>query len=562
MRIPFRHRLSYRQAMNTVLIAFILGTVLSGVQIGYDLFTERKQVESTVSQVIGMLRESAAQAVFNVDRSMTNTVVNGLFEYRPIREALIIDEFDMLLAHKERPAVSGRLKWLADMVFDRDIRYTVPLFHQDQDGKEPIGSLSVLVDNYLIAKNFISRSGLILIGGFVRNILLSCILTLFFYYTLTRPLLRMVKHVSSVDPAGSVNERIKVPAGHKKDEMGLLVLSINSLLERFGENLVRRRAAEKELERHRDQLEQLVTERTSELRKSLDREHESNIRLNQTLEKVEAVNKEIMAGIRYAELIQKSLLPNLDEVKTALPDSFFIWMPKEIVGGDIFFADFFEDGFVMAVIDCTGHGVPGAFMTMLAYSALRRIVRDEGCHDPAQILKKLNFIVKTMIHQNSERVSDDGMDAAICFVSGQWSVDNGPLSAVHDNEQRTADNERQITFASAKMPLIYVHNGQGEVIKGDRQSIGYQTADLDFDFTNHVVKLERGMSFYMFSDGFEDQLGGENGRRLGMRRFKNLLKKNAELPFEKQQELLLQALKAYRGEYERQDDVTVIGFGF
>ncbi|RLC07606.1 MAG: hypothetical protein DRI57_25660 [Deltaproteobacteria bacterium] len=248
--------------------------------------------------------------------------------------------------------------------------------------------------------------------------------------------------------------------------------------------------------------------------------------------------------------------------KTALPDSFFIWMPKEIVGGDIFFADFFEDGFVMAVIDCTGHGVPGAFMTMLAYSALRRIVRDEGCHDPAQILKKLNFIVKTMIHQNSERVSDDGMDAAICFVSGQWSVDNGPLSAVHDNEQRTADNERQITFASAKMPLIYVHNGQGEVIKGDRQSIGYQTADLDFDFTNHVVKLERGMSFYMFSDGFEDQLGGENGRRLGMRRFKNLLKKNAELPFEKQQELLLQALKAYRGEYERQDDVTVIGFGF
>ena len=562
MRIPFRHRLSYRQAMNTVLIAFILGTVLSGVQIGYDLFTERKQVESTVSQVIGMLRESAAQAVFNVDRSMTNTVVNGLFEYRPIREALIIDEFDMLLAHKERPAVSGRLKWLADMVFDRDIRYTVPLFHQDQDGKEPIGSLSVLVDNYLIAKNFISRSGLILIGGFVRNILLSCILTLFFYYTLTRPLLRMVKHVSSVDPAGSVNERIKVPAGHKKDEMGLLVLSINSLLERFGENLVRRRAAEKELERHRDQLEQLVTERTSELRKSLDREHESNIRLNQTLEKVEAVNKEIMAGIRYAELIQKSLLPNLDEVKTALPDSFFIWMPKEIVGGDIFFADFFEDGFVMAVIDCTGHGVPGAFMTMLAYSALRRIVRDEGCHDPAQVLKKLNFIVKTMIHQNSERVSDDGMDAAICFVSGQWSVDNGPLSAVHDNEQRTADNERQIIFASAKMPLIYVHNGQGEVIKGDRQSIGYQTADLDFDFTNHVVKLERGMSFYMFSDGFEDQLGGENGRRLGMRRFKNLLKKNAELPFEKQQELLLQALKAYRGEYERQDDVTVMGFGF
>ncbi len=608
MRIPFRHRLSCRQAVNTVLIAFILGAVLSCVQIGYDLFKERRQVDSTVSQVIGMFRESATQAVFNVDRSMTNTVVNGLFEYRQIREARIIDEFDTLLAHKERPAVEGHLKWLADMVFDQEISYTIPLFYNDNDGKEPIGSLSISVDNYLIAKNFISRSGLILIGGFIRNIVLSCILMLFFFYTLTQPLLRMVKHVSSVDPYGSVGERIEVPQGHEEDEMGLLVRNINSLLEGFSENLTCRRAAEKELERHRDHLEQLVTERTSELQKSLDREHETNLRLNQTLEKIEAANKEIMAGIRYAELIQKSLLPNLNEVKTVLPDSFFIWMPKEIVGGDIFFADFFEDGFVMAVVDCTGHGVPGAFMTMLAYSALRRIVRDEGCHDPSRILKRLNFIAKTLIHQDPERVSDDGMDVAVCFVSGRLAVDNGQLavdngqlavdndqlavdndqlpvdsdqlamasgqrSMGHSNEQQPAANERQTTdnlrliFAGAKMPLIYVQDGQIELIKGDRQSIGYRISNLDFDFTNHTICIEKGTAFYISTDGFWDQMGKDERSHFGLRsfgkkRFKNLLAKISDLPFETQQEKFVGAFHAHKGDKERQDDVTVVGFGF
>jgi len=557
MRIPFHHRLSYRQAMGTVLIAFILGAVLSGVQIGYDLFTERRQVDSTVSQVIGMLRESAAQAVFNVDRSMTNTVINGLFEYKPICEALIIDEFDTLLAHKERPMVAGRLKWLADVIFDRDIRYAIPLFYQDE--KEPIGSLNVSVDNYHIAKNFISRSGLVLIGGFIRNIVLSCILTLSFYYTLTHPLLRMVRHVSSVDPAGSVKERIEVPKGHGKDEMGLLVRTINSLLEKFSENLARRRAADKELKRHQDHLEQLVADRTSELQKSLDREHEISLRLNQTLEKVEDANKETMAGIRYAELIQKSLLPNLDEMKTALPDSFFIWMPKEIVGGDIFFADFSERCFVMAVVDCTGHGVPGAFMTMIAYSGLSRIIKDEGCHDPAEILRQLNSIVKTTLHQDTEHaLSNDGLDAAVCFVTPP----SLPCQTRPGAARNSVSDHGAVTFAGARLPLFYSHDGQVETIRGDRQSIGYRRSDLAFEFSNHTVPIEPGMSFYMATDGFADQLGGENERRLGNRRFMSLITENIHLPFGKQREALLRAFEAYRNGNERQDDVTIVGFGF
>ncbi|MDM8548668.1 SpoIIE family protein phosphatase [Desulfobacterales bacterium HSG2] len=98
--------------------------------------------------------------------------------------------------------------------------------------------------------------------------------------------------------------------------------------------------------------------------------------------------------------------------------------------------------------------------------------------------------------------------------------------------------------------------------KGDKQSIGYKRSDLDFNFTNHTVRIEKGMSFYMYSDGFVDQLGGEKNRRLGCRRFRNLLKENAHLPFEEQREILVHAFHEYKGENEVRDDVTVVGFGF
>jgi len=261
----------------------------------------------------------------------------------------------------------------------------------------------------------------------------------------------------------------------------------------------------------------------------------------------EAANKKMMESIHYAKMIQQSLLPNSEEVKTWLPDSFFMWKPRDIVGGDIFFTDFFEGSFVVAVIDCTGHGVPGAFMTMIASSALKRIIKDESCRDPAEILKRLNFIVKTTLQQDTEHaLSDDGLDAAICLV----------------RLRETHFTSFELTFAGARVPLFYIHNNELNIIKGDRQSVGYRKSDLKFSFTNHIVNIEKEMSFYMATDGFADQMGGERERRFGSRRFRELLRENAHLPFEKQQEILLQAFDEYKGDYERQDDVTVVGFGF
>ncbi len=266
--------------------------------------------------------------------------------------------------------------------------------------------------------------------------------------------------------------------------------------------------------------------------------------LNKTLHEVEAANCKIMESIEYARMIQSALLPDKNKVKIYIPDSFTVWMPRDIVGGDMVFSDFFETdrdlSIVAALIDCTGHGVPGAFMTMLASSSLKRIIRDEGCHDPAEILKKLNVIIKTLLKQDTEDgESDDGMDAGVCFIR---------------------PNENIMIFAGARLSLYSVDNGEVNVIKGDKENIGYRRSELNFNFMNHTVKIKKNVSFYMTTDGYTDQLGGERRRRFGGKRFRELLAENYDKPFDVQKKILKQAFYDHKGQHDIQDDVTVIGF--
>lgn len=331
---------------------------------------------------------------------------------------------------------------------------------------------------------------------------------------------------------------------------------------RTRKEIAERKQAEEELRKHQDHLEEMVDKRTRELKKEIEERKRIEDELRNAkdhLEKVfkkaetarktaEDANKKIIESIRYAKMIQTSMLPNPENIKKYLPNSFFIWMPREIVGGDIIFADSIVGGFIIAVIDCTGHGVPGAFMTMVASSSMRRIVKDEKCYNPKKILSRLNFMIKTSLHQDTEyALSDDGLDAAICFLKPKETYMTSSFGLV---------------FAGARLSLFHVHNGEVSVIKGDRQSIGYKRSDLDFEYTNHMIRIEKGISFYMTSDGFADQLGGKKRRRFGTKRFKKLLEKCSYLSFEKQRSLMLKAFNEYKGKNERQDDVTMVGFGF
>ncbi len=275
---------------------------------------------------------------------------------------------------------------------------------------------------------------------------------------------------------------------------------------------------------------------TKQLEKQVD---ERTIELSESLLKVEEAKEEIMKSIRYAKMIQMSMLPSFNSFKAIVPDSFYIWLPRNIVGGDIIFADYINSGIVTALVDCTGHGIPGAFMAMIASSGLRKIVSDEGCSDPGEILKRLNSFVKKSLQQDSKSAeSDDGMDVAICFFNKK---------------------EQTVTFAGAKQPIFYIDDGELKVINGDRQSIGYKKSNLDFNFTNHVIRLKDEMCFYLTSDGFIDQLGGEKNRMYGKKRLKKLLLEIFREPFDKQQKKLMSAFEKHRGNNERQDDITLMG---
>ncbi|MCP4751635.1 MAG: SpoIIE family protein phosphatase [Proteobacteria bacterium] len=301
----------------------------------------------------------------------------------------------------------------------------------------------------------------------------------------------------------------------------------------FNALFLRLQAASRKIREYNATLERKVAERTQELR-------HKNERLNKALVEVEQSNKKILDSIEYAKRIQRSLLPSQETLKSILPQSMLIWLPRDIVGGDIYYTERFEDGCMVAVIDCTGHGVPGAFMTMLALSGIKRIATDEGCRDPGEILKRLNANVKTLLHQDTEQaLSDDGLDASICFI------DSGG---------------RTLTFAGARQSMICVRNGAVKRMKGDRQSIGYKKSKLDFVFSNHVLEIEDGMSFYLYTDGLIDQVGGDKRVGFGHTRLNRLLLETMETPFEEQQTTILRTFEEYKGTNEIRDDVTILGF--
>lgn len=267
----------------------------------------------------------------------------------------------------------------------------------------------------------------------------------------------------------------------------------------------------------------------------------SNNRLNHSLMEVKEANRQIMDSIHYAKTIQRSLLSNRGLVQQHLPQSFFLWEPKDVIGGDIYHVYPLEDkGLLISLFDCTGHGVPGAFMTVLTSGKLDHAIRNQKLCRPDAILRHLNSAVRHTLHQDSDHAaSDDGLDAAVCHIDPSGSA---------------------LTFAGARLSLLCIHNRETVTVKGDRHSLGYRRSNPDFEFAGHVIPLRRGMVFYLWTDGITDQVGGDKGLPFGRTRLMELLKDIHHLPFARQKEILRQTFQAFTGEQARRDDITVIGF--
>lgn len=249
--------------------------------------------------------------------------------------------------------------------------------------------------------------------------------------------------------------------------------------------------------------------------------------------------KNIMDSIRFASMIQNSILPDQEQIEKYLSDFFVIWEPKDIVGGDIYLFEPVESGFLLFVLDCTGHGVPGAFMTMVSKTALGSIVSGENHDNPAEILQRLNQAVRSTLGQDRENaLSDNGLDGGILYVD---------MENYH------------VRYAGAKTPLYCIVDGQLRIYKGDRESIGYKRSDPEFVFQNHEISFDETLKIYLSTDGFYEQPGGEKRFRLGKRKFEALIRESHHQPMKEQAAVFETALQEYQGEEERMDDVTVFG---
>jgi len=196
-------------------------------------------------------------------------------------------------------------------------------------------------------------------------------------------------------------------------------------------------------------------------------------------------------------------------------------------------------GFLFAVIDCTGHSVPGGFMTMLAGCIIKKLA-DEFFTNPASLLKELNIAIKHQLSQDGEvSSSDDGLDIGLCFINKE---------------------KNNMIFSGAKIDLVYFKGDEINIVKSDSQSIGYKKSKKDFEYTNHEISIDRSESFYLYSDGITDQTGGDKSYPYSKKRFKKLLSSIQKQPLTEQGDVILETLGQYQKEESRKDDITVLGF--
>jgi serine phosphatase RsbU (regulator of sigma subunit) len=244
-------------------------------------------------------------------------------------------------------------------------------------------------------------------------------------------------------------------------------------------------------------------------------------------------NQEIIDSISYAKRIQLAILPSKKLMNELLPNSFVLYKPKDIVAGDFYWLEPKDGSILFAAADCTGHGVPGAMVSVICNNGLNRSVREHGLSVPGEILNKTREIVIQEFEKSEDEVKD-GMDIALCALNGM-----------------------KLSYAGAHNPLWIIREGELLTFKADKQPIGKH---LDYvPYHTHEVDLQKGDVIYVFSDGYADQFGGEKGKKFRTSNMKKLLLSIYEKPMQEQKELLNQTFETWQGDLEQLDDVCVIG---
>ncbi len=258
---------------------------------------------------------------------------------------------------------------------------------------------------------------------------------------------------------------------------------------------------------------------------------------------LEIKNQEVMSSINYAKRIQYAVLPHEETIYRSIPLSFILYKPRDIVSGDFFwFNEIDEKNFILVCADCTGHGVPGAFMTVIGSSSLNQIVTENKIIKPSEILFELDKKIMATLKQEKQRIGyvPDGMDLSLLKVNKE---------------------KKQFTFTSAKRTAILIRNKQIEELKGNKNSLGGLRGNEKI-FEETIISYNEDDIIYLFTDGYIDQFGGEKNKKFMIKQFREVLLNIHPLPMSEQKQKLDSAITTWIGKNEQTDDITVMGIRF
>ncbi|MFA9459518.1 SpoIIE family protein phosphatase [Thiohalorhabdus methylotrophus] len=481
-----------------------LGVAGTGVDISHFV-RQFVQTEEPGLQAILLNRKGAIQGHENVDNIALNAQVTGTGAGRTALWGHIPDG--------QRPAVRRHMERL------RTGEQRLATFPLTLDGRPRLAALAYLpeLDWFTLASldpqavlgwpEFLAVAGVLV----VALLLALALLGLLFNRFLLQPVAGLARAAEGV-ARGEYDTQLPED---RRDELGTLAHTFNNMA--------------RTVQEYTGSLEERVRERTADLQ-------EANTALGRT-------NRMLLESISSARRIQEALLPGPGSLEGLPLEHFALWLPRDRVGGDLYVIRQAGDGLLVGVMDCTGHGVPGAVTVMAAHSAFNHAVDRGGLRSPGPILASLNRELRDMLNPESDgadtRGSDNGLEMALC----RW--------------EPGADTLR---FAATRLSLYRARAGEIEEWAGDRTGLGYRAADPGHRFTEHDVAVEAGDTFYLATDGFLDQGGGPKGLPFGRQRLRTLLAEQAETSLADQRAALVEALAEWQGEREQRDDVTVLGF--
>ncbi|MCU0392716.1 MAG: SpoIIE family protein phosphatase [Thermoflexibacter sp.] len=458
---------------------------------------------------------------------------------RKYGEIFVVNSSNQLLAHPKLVASSDTtLKTLADALPSSVNKVAQNLDKIPEKQLYKLGSYYVYYENvphtdwrmvYIVNAFQTYRTIFADIGGTVLFLLISITAVLVATMIYTRkefivPAQNLVKHIRNEN--GNVKTEVE-----KLDLPQTWRIWFDIISDIFATN----RQMVEQLKVNNAELEKKVAQRTFQIQQKQEEiltQHEA----------LQEQTRKITDSLRYAQTIQEAILPYEQRMKQSFKDYFIMYLPKDIVSGDFYWLSQIKDMTFFAVADCTGHGVPGAFMSMISFALLNEVVNELDIYEPHKILSNLHSLINKALKQgeNSTQNNTDGVDIGVVRIIKQ------------------ANGESKVAFAGAKIPFYYYSEQTGfNMVKGNKKSLsGTHQEDLTFDQYEFI--LPNDTMLYMATDGYPDQ-NDANRKKIGMKDFQQILKMNAHLPLKNQLTVLENALNAHQGKEEQRDDITILG---